>query len=101
MAKNEVKWGAILSYMLIFINSVYGLIIAPFILGTIGESEYGVYKSIASIATSISVLELGLGGTVQRFLAKYNAQKDKESAYNFSAMAMIQALILSLTMVVI
>lgn len=101
MAKNEVKWGAILSYLLIFINSVYGLIIAPFILGTIGESEYGVYKSIASIATSISVLELGLGGTVQRFLAKYNAQKDKESAYNFSAMAMIQALILSLTMVVI
>lgn len=97
----QVKWGAILSYILILTNSIYGLIIAPFILGTIGESEYGVYKTIASMTTSISVLELGLGGTVQRFLAKYNAQKDKDSCFNFSAMVMVQAIILSLAMLLV
>ena len=53
MAKNEVKWGALLSYALIALNSIYGLVIMPFILGAIGESEYGVYKTIGSM-TSIT-----------------------------------------------
>ena len=98
MKKNEVKYGAILSYVLIALNSLYGLVIAPYILGTIGESEYGVYKTIAAITASVSVLELGLGGTMQRFLAKYLAEKDYDKCYNFSAMGLIQALFLALAM---
>lgn len=101
MKHNEVKYGAILSYILIAINSMYGLVIAPYILGTIGESEYGVYKTIAAIAASVSVLELGIGGTMQRFLAKYIAKKDYNSCYNFSAMGFIQATVLSIVMTVV
>ena len=63
MAKSEVKYGALLSYVLIIINSLYGLVITPYILSTIGESEYGVYKTIGALTASISVLELGIGGT--------------------------------------
>ena len=70
MRKNEVKIGALLSYLLIFLNSFYGLVIAPYVLGTIGNSEYGVYKTIASMTASVSVLEFGLSGTLQRYLAK-------------------------------
>lgn len=101
MAKNEVKYGAILSYILIIINSFYGLIIMPFVLKTIGESEYGVYKTIAAMTSSVSVLELGIGSTIQRFLAKYNALKDKKNCYNFSAMGLIQASVLSLLMAIV
>ena len=36
MAKSEVKWGALLSYVLIALNSIYGLIIMPFVLRVIG-----------------------------------------------------------------
>lgn len=101
MAKNEVKYGMILSYILIILNSVYGLIIAPYVLGTIGESEYGVYKTIASMTASVAVLEMGIGGTVQRFLAKYIAQKDMDGGYNFSAMALIQATVLAVAMAIV
>ena len=98
MERSQVKWGALLSYILIVINSLYGLIIVPYILGTIGASEYGVYKSIGSITATISVMELGLGGTMQRFIAKHRAQHNTEGCYNFSAMCMLQACILSVAM---
>lgn len=91
MAKNEVKWGAILSYVLIALNSIYGLVIMPFILGTIGESEYGVYKTIGAMTSTISVMDLGIGGTMQKYIAQYRAQKDEKKAYNYSAMCLIQA----------
>lgn len=101
MAKNEVKWGAILSYVLIALNSVYGLVIMPFVLGAIGESEYGVYKTIGAMTSTLSVMELGLGGTMQRFIAQYRAQKDDRKAYNFSAMCIIQAAFMAAAITVV
>ena len=98
MAKNEVKYGAILSYALIFINTIYGLIITPYILSTIGTSEYGVYKTIGSMTASLSVLELGIGGTMQRYIAKFNALGQKKEASNFSAMGLMQAAVLAVVM---
>ena len=58
---NEIKSGVILSYMLIVANTVYGLLITPFILNYVGDSAYGVYKSVASISASLAVMDLGLG----------------------------------------
>ena len=101
MAKNEVKWGALLSYVLIALNSMYGLIIMPFVLGAIGESEYGVYKTIGAMTATISVMELGLGGTMQKYIAQYRAQKEEKKSYNFSAMCIIQAVVMAAVMVVV
>lgn len=101
MAKNEVKWGAILSYILIALNSVYGLVIMPFVLGAIGESEYGVYKTIGAMTSTLSVMELGLGGTMQKFIAQYRAQKNDRKAYNFSAMCIIQAVVMAAAIIVV
>lgn len=96
MQKNEVKFGAILSYVLIILNSVYGLVIAPYLMSTIGTSEYGVYKTIGAMTASLSVLELGIGGTMQRYIAKFRALKDDKNISNFSAMGVIQAFIICL-----
>lgn len=101
MAKSEVKWGALLSYVLIALNSIYGLIIMPFVLGAIGESEYGVYKTIGAMTATISVMELGLGGTMQKYIAQYRAQKEEKKAYNFSAMCIIQAVVMAVVMAVV
>lgn len=101
MAKSEVKLGALLSYVLIALNSIYGLIIMPFVLGAIGESEYGVYKTIGAMTATISVMELGLGGTMQKYIAQYRAQKEEKKAYNYSAMCLIQAVVMALAMAVV
>lgn len=92
----QVKYGVILSYSLIVLNALYGLFITPYILGKLGDSEYGVYKTITALASAIMVLDLGIGGTVMRYIAKYRAEKDEKSIPNFIAMSLIQALLLCL-----
>lgn len=99
--KKEVKYGAILSYILLILNAVYGLIIAPYMLSMIGTAEYGVYKTISSLTASVMVLDLGIGATMQRFIAKYNTEKKQEKCSNFSAMGLIQAAILGAVVAVI
>lgn len=90
MQKNEVKFGAILSYVLIILNSVYGLVIAPYLMSIIGTSEYGVYRTIGALTASVSILDLGLGGTMQRYIASFNSKKDQKNASNFCAMGFLQ-----------
>ncbi len=101
MAKNEVKYGALLSYILIFANSIYGLVVAPYILGVLGNSEYGVYKTVGGMIAVVSVLEMGIGATMQRYIAKMNASKQREQAENFSAMGLIQAGTLAVMMLLL
>ncbi len=94
MRNNEVKLGALLSYVIIFANSFYGLVLAPYILGKLGNSEYGVYKTIAGMTGMLSVLEMGMGGTMQRYIARMNAEGRKDRAENVSAMGLIQVALL-------
>ena len=101
MAKNEVKFGALLSYVLIFVNAVYGMVVSPFILSTVGSSEFGVYETIGAMAAAVSVLEFGIGSTMQRYVAKMVALKQKREIENFSAMGMVQTVILSVLMGVV
>ena len=92
---SQVKSGIIFSYILIILNTVYGLFITPYMIGRLGSSEYGVYKTISSLSSSLMVLDLGIGSTVMRFVAKYRATKNEKSIPNFVAMSLIQAAALS------
>ena len=94
MRKSEVKYGALLSYILIFVNAIYGMVVSPFILRTIGAGELGVYETVGALAASISVLEFGIGSTMQRYIANMVAKKQKKEIENFSAMGLIQTAVL-------
>lgn len=98
---NQVKVGAMLSYLLIILNTIYGLLISPYILGRLGEAEYGVYKTIASFSSALLVLDLGIGTTVMRYTAKYRAEKKKDEIGNFAAVGLIEAVIMALVLLVI
>ena len=78
--RKEIKSGVLLSYALIFVNTIYGLLVTPFILRYVGDSAYGVYKSVASISASLAVMDLGLGTTMTRYMARYNATEKKDDA---------------------
>ena len=93
MRLNNVKRGAILSYVLIFLNTAYGLIVTPFILQTIGDSQYGVYKTIASLSSALMVLDLGFGGTVLRYVAKFVAEKKMAERDRYLGMSLFQTMI--------
>lgn len=91
MAKNEIKYGALLSYILIIINALYGLIVSPYILQCVGADEYGVYKTISSFTSAFMVLDLGLGLTMMRYIAKFRADGQEHKIPNYISMCFIQA----------
>ena len=99
MKVKELKKGAIFSYLLILANSFYGLFFTPYLISALGDGQYGVYKIIASLAGSITILDLGIGSTVLRYVAYFNAKNDKKNLSNFCAMAFIQTAIISAVMV--
>ena len=68
------KVGVILSYILMIFEVLSTLLLTPFIIRTLGDSEYGVYKLSAAIVAYLLLLDLGVGNAVTRYVAKYRAQ---------------------------
>lgn len=101
MAKNEVKWGALLSYLLIIINALYGFLIVPYIVSSLGDVEYGVYKTISSLSSALMILDLGLGGTVMRYIAKFKSDDKKDKIQSFISMALGEGSIICLGLVIV
>lgn len=83
---SQVKFGALFSYVLIIGNAVFGLLVTPMIVKSLGDSEYGVYKSIGSFVSSMMVLDLGIGGTLMRYISKYRAKKEDDKIPDFVSM---------------
>ena len=98
---NQVKYGAILSYILIAVNSLQGFFMAPYILSQIGEGDYGVYKAIAAFSATIMVMDLGIGTTVMRYTAKFRAEKRIKDISNFAAMGLIEAAIMAFFVIIL
>ena len=68
------KIGVILSYVLMIFEVLSTLLLTPFIIRTLGDSEYGVYKLSAAIVAYLLLLDLGIGNAVTRYVAKYRVQ---------------------------
>ena len=60
------KQGVILSYILMIFEVLSTLLITPFLIRTLGQAEYGVYKLSASITAYLLLLDLGVGNAIIR-----------------------------------
>ncbi len=90
MNNKQFSIGAIISYIIIFINSIYGLFVTPFLLQMIGTSEFGVYKAIGAFSASLAIIDLGIGSTVIRYISVIRSENDYKKIENYTAMAFIQ-----------
>lgn len=78
MIKNQRKIGAILSYVVIALNMVVGLAYTPFLIRSLGQSEYGLYSIINTVISYLTVMDMGFGNSIIIYTARYINQKDKE-----------------------
>lgn len=76
---SQLKRGALLSYINIGLTNVVGLILTPYIVNKLGNSEYGLYLLIGSIIIYLSVMDLGLNNSVIRYVSLYRAENKLES----------------------
>lgn len=100
MQKNELKSGAILSYLSLFLNTLIQILYTPIMLRLLGKSEYGLYTLANSVIGYLGVLDFGLGNTIVRYTAKYRALNDKEGEYNLNGMLIIVYSIIALLVIV-
>lgn len=82
--KSQIKIGSILSYVVIALNMLIGLIYTPIMLRLMGQSEYGTYSLIASIMGYLTVLDLGFGNAIIIYTSRFRAkgQKGQQSKLN-------------------
>ena len=82
--QNQLKIGAILSYVNIIATLVVGLAYTPIMLRLLGQEEFGLYSLIGSMMAYLGVLDMGLGNTIVRYVAKNRAvgNKDNEAQLN-------------------
>ena len=77
--KNQLKIGAILSYVNILAGLIVGLGYTPIMIRLLGQSEFGLYSLIGSLVAYLSVLDMGLGNTIVRYVSRNRAIGDKKS----------------------
>lgn len=87
---NQIRCGALIAYLLIVINAAFTILVTPFILKNIGSSSYGVYKTMGSLSSSLLILDLGIGGTLMRYIANYRANGQDKKIDPFVSMALCE-----------
>lgn len=78
MKINQIKVGAILSYVVIGLNMIVGLVYTPILTRMLGQSEYGLYSLVASIISYLSILDFGFGNAIIIYTTRYRAKKQKK-----------------------
>lgn len=78
---NQLKLGIIFNYISIVITFIVGLLYTPFLIRTLGQENYGIYALALAIAGYLSLLDLGIGNAIVRYVAEnqVNGTKEKES----------------------
>ncbi len=94
------KVGVVLSYVLMIFEVLSTLLLTPFIIRTLGQAEYGVYKLTAAVNAYLLLLDLGVGNAVTRFIAKYRVSGDREGERKFFGVATIYYLSVAAVVVI-
>jgi O-antigen/teichoic acid export membrane protein len=66
-------------YALIVASVLLGIVVLPFNLKYLGEENYGLLTLVASVTTYFSVLEMGYGGAIVRYIAEFRARRDSQA----------------------
>lgn len=81
MATNQIKVGAIISYIALFVNVLIGLLYTPWLINSIGKSDYGLYTLAMSII-GLLAFDFGLGHATTKFVSQYLAEGRQDKVDN-------------------
>lgn len=77
--RNQLKAGIILNYINLILGNLIPIFYTPIMLSLLGQSEYGLYKLASNVTSYLSLISLGLGSAITRYLIKAREEEGKES----------------------
>ena len=75
---NQLRMGAVLSYINLGLSSLIPFLYTPVMLKMLGQSEYGLYSLSMTVISYLSLLTFGFGGTIVRYITMYRAAGEKQ-----------------------
>ena len=82
----EIKLGAILSYIIIVVNMLIGVIYTPILTAQLGQSEYGLYSLVTSIISYLTILDFGFGNAIIIYTTRYKSKNEKDKEQKLHGM---------------
>lgn len=88
MRINQVKYGAIMSYVSYALSVVLTLVSTPLMIDRLGDQggEYGVYQMMLPLVSCLTVLTFGLGSAYTRYYSIYKAENNREKMASLNGM---------------
>lgn len=80
---SEIKAGAVLNYISLFLRLGVSFFLSPYILACLGPSEYGVYAIAGSIIGWLALCDFGLTLSTTKFISEYQARGDNEGEAHY------------------
>lgn len=78
----QIGGGALISYTSILINIVIGLLYTPWLVRTIGSSDFALYTLALSVI-NFFLMDFGMGSAVSKYLSEFYAKKQYRKANLF------------------
>ena len=95
---NQVRLGAVLSYVSMGLSTLISLIYTPIMLGRLGETEYGVYGAVGPIISYLLLLSMGLGSAYIRYYSQAKVAKDRQEMAKLNGMFLVTLSLLGLVL---
>ena len=97
--------GIAISYIYTILNTVIGLFISAYIIRMMGQTEYGVYQTMTSFATYLTLFQFGTGSIMTRNISLCRkdgseTQLYKKNTSTIWTVAVIQAVIIAIISIV-
>lgn len=83
---NQRKLGSIISYIQMFLGVIINLIYTPYMIRILGQSEYGLYNTVASTISMMSILSLGFNSSYIRYYSRYKEAKDSDGIHRLNGL---------------
>lgn len=77
--KNQLKIGIVLNYINMAVGTIIPIFYTPVMFQLLGQNEYGLYKLSGSVTSYLSLISLGLGSAVSRYLIKAQVEEGKDA----------------------
>src|SRR5699024_6212957 len=87
--------------MSIIISMIIALVYTPIMIRLLGQSEFGLYSLIGSLAAYFSVMDMGLGNAMVRFTARNRVVGDDSKAANLNGLFLLFYSIIGLLTVIV
>ena len=98
---NQRKIGVIISYLTLAFNIIIGLVYTPFMILKLGDGQYGIFALANSLISFVTLLDLGFGQTLVRYISRARTTGDKEEEHRLNGFFLRLYLVISVIALII